>query len=135
MRGRNFFTINFSSINGDIFCKKMAFSIGVSCLFVRTSSSKIEKILISGIWAGVILQMHIFSSGKRVRKAKSLFLPVIITYESGSISFTRGGCRMPCLAIDFINDSSRMISLSGDMEYEKSAKSMSEVSRLLGNIC
>ena len=49
MRGRNSFTICFSSINGDIFCKKMAFSIGVSCLLVRISSSRIEKISILGI--------------------------------------------------------------------------------------
>jgi hypothetical protein len=28
-----------------------------------------------------------------------------------------------------------MVSLSGEMEYEKSAKSISEVSRLLGHMC
>jgi len=42
---------------------------------------------------------------------------------------------MPCLTMDFVNDSLRMVSLSGEMEYEKSAKSISEVSRLLGHMC
>ena len=81
------------------------------------------------------MQVHNFSFGKRVRKAESLFLPVTITYESAFISLTRGGCRMPCLAMDFISGSSGIISLSGEMEYEKSAKSMSEISRLSGHIC
>jgi len=81
------------------------------------------------------MQVHNFSFGKRVRKAESLFLPATITYDFGCISVTIGGCRMPCLTMDFVNDSLRMVSLSGEMEYEKSSKSISEVSRLLGHMC
>ena len=105
MRGRNSFAICFSSINGCIFCRKMAFSIVVSCLLMRISSSRIEKISISGTGVEVIKQVHECSYGKRVRNARSLFLPAIITYESGATCLTIGGCRMPCLAMDFANDS------------------------------
>ncbi len=132
IRGRNSFAICFSAIIGDIFCRKIAFSIGVGCLVVRISSRSIEKISISRIFTGIIMQMHDFSSGKRVLMAKSLFLPATITYESGLISLTIGGCRIPCFKMDCLNVSSIIVSLSGETEYEKSAKSMSEISRLLG---